>query len=130
MKNIFKNTSIVLLVSLIFIIKSVLLSIFSLVPLFLLEMPMAVNMLLFVFFMLSTFRCQGYKIDALFKFFSVLSIPLNIALWGMALYSFAEGSIDCNATVFYVLLVINLFSIITKLPKIFKNEDETVDVDL
>lgn len=41
----------------------------------------------------------------------------------MALISFINGTINCNAILFYVLFGINAFLTITKIPKMFKDEE-------
>ena len=42
----------------------------------------------------------------------------------MALISLINGTINCNAIVFYVLFGINAFLTITKIPKMFKDEED------
>ena len=42
----------------------------------------------------------------------------------MALISFINGTINCNAIVFYVLFGIGLFLTITKIPKVLKEDKD------
>ena len=53
-----------------------------------------------------------------------MNIPLNLGIWVMALISFINGTINCNAIVFYVLFGINAFLTITKIPKMLKEDKE------
>jgi uncharacterized membrane protein YuzA (DUF378 family) len=64
------------------------------------------------------------EIDKFFKIFSSINIPLNIGIWVMALISFINGTINCNAILFYVLFGINAFLTITKIPKMLKDEED------
>ena len=113
-----------LLIILVMVLQEIRLSFFSYIALFLLKWPAPINVIIVVLLFFSSFRYKSHKIDKFFKIFSYINIPLNIVIWVMALISFINGTINCNAIVFYVLFGINAFLIITKIPKMFKNKED------
>ena len=122
MKITFRNVLKVLLVCIIVVLKIIFSNVFNFIPLFLLEWPALVNTVLVVLFSCSTLRFEDYKIDSFLKTISIISIPLNIVVWIIALISFVNGTIDCNFGVFYALFGINAFFTITKIPSILKKD--------
>ena len=119
-----KNILKVLLFVLVMVLQEIRLSFFSYIALFLLKWPAPINVIIVVLLFFSSFRYKSHKIDKFFKIFSYINIPLNIGIWVVALISFINGTINCNAIVFYVLFGINAFLTITKIPKMFKDEED------
>ena len=119
-----KNILKVLLFVLVMVLQEIRLSFFSYIALFLLKWPAPINVIIVVLLFFSSFRYKSHKIDKFFKIFSYINIPLNIGIWVVALISFINGTINCNPIVFYVLFGINAFLTITKIPKMFKDEED------
>ena len=113
-----------LLIILVMVLQEIRLSFFSYIALFLLKWPAPINVIIVILLFFSSFRYKSHKIDKFFKIFSYINIPLNIGIWVVALISFINGSINCNPVVFYVLFGINTFLTITKIPKMFKDEED------
>ena len=120
-----------LLIILVMVLQEIRLSFFSYIALFLLKWPAPINVIIVILLFFSSFRYKSHKIDKFFKIFSYINIPLNIGIWVMALISFINGTINCNAIVFYVLFGIGLFLTITKIPKVLKEDkDEKTHTEL
>ena len=106
------------------VLQEIRLSFFSYIALFLLKWPAPINVIIVILLFFSSFRYKSHKIDKFFKIFSYINIPLNIGIWVMALISFINGTVNCNAILFYVLFGINAFLTITKIPKMFKSKED------
>ena len=119
-----KNILKVLLFVLVMVLQEIRLSFFSYIALFLLKWPASINVIIVILLFLSSCRFKSHKIDKFFKIFSYINIPLNIGIWVMALISFINGTINCNAILFYVLFGINSFLTITKIPKMLKEDKD------
>ena len=119
-----KKITAVLLFILVMVLQEIRLSFFSYIALFLLKWPAPINAIIVILLFLSSCRFKSHKIDKFLKIFSYINIPLNIGIWVMALISFINGTINCNAIVFYVLFGINAFLTITKIPKMFKEDND------
>ena len=119
-----KKITAVLLFILVMVLQEIRLSFFSYIALFLLKWSAPINAIIVILLFLSSCRFKSHKIDKFFKIFSYINIPLNIVIWVMALISFINGTINCNAIVFYVLFGINAFLTITKIPKMFKEDND------
>ena len=113
-----------LLIILVMVLQEIRLSFFSYIALFLLKWPAPINVIIVILLFLSSCRFKSHKIDKFFKIFSYINIPLNIVIWVMALISFINGTINCNAIVFYVLFGISTFLTITKIPKMLKEDKD------
>lgn len=113
-----------LLIILVMVLHEIRMSFFSYIALFLLKWPASINVIIVILLFLSSCRFKSHKIDKFLKIFSYINIPLNIVIWVKALISFINGSINCNAIVFYVLFGISTFLTITKIPKMFKDEED------
>lgn len=124
MKNTPKTISAIALVIIAVVLKTAFSNIFNFIPLFMLKWPVFISVILGIIFACSTIRFSGHKIDKFFKSLFVISIPLNIIIWIIALIAFKNGNIDCNTTLFYILFAINAFRSITKIPEIFEKDEE------
>ena len=119
-----KKITAVLLFILVMVLQEIRLSFFSYIALFLLKWPAPINVIIVILLFFSSFRYKSHKIDKFFKIFSYINIPLNIGIWVVALISFINGTINCNAILFYVLFGINAFLTITKIPKMLKEDKD------
>lgn len=119
-----KNIAKVFVIILAVVLQDIRINLFSYIPLFFLKWPVYINVIVIVLIVISSLRWENSKFDKFLKRMSVIKIPLNIMIWVMALISFINGTINCNAIVFYVLFGINAFLTITKIPKMFKDEED------
>ena len=106
------------------VLQEIKLNFFSYIALFLLKWPAPINIITVILLFLSSCRFKSHKIDKFFKIFSYINIPLNLGIWAMALISFINGAIGCNAILFYVLFGISIFLNITKIPKMLKEDKD------
>lgn len=113
-----------LLIILAMVLQEIKLNFFSYTALFLLKWPAPINIIIVILLFLSSCRFKSHKIDKFFKIFSYINIPLNLGIWAMALISFINGAIGCNAILFYVLFGISIFLNITKIPKMLKEDKD------
>lgn len=119
-----RNIAIVLWALILTALQIAIQDLFNFIPLFFLKWPIYTNVIVILLFVISSLRWENSKFDKFLKRMSVINIPLNIVIWVMALISFINGTINCNPIVFYVLFGINAFLTITKIPKMFKNEED------
>ena len=119
-----KNIAKVFVIILAVVLQDIRINLFSYIPLFFLKWPVYINVIVIVLIVISSLRWENSKFDKFLKRMSVINIPLNIVIWVMALISFINGTINCNAIVFYVLFGINAFLTITKIPKMLKEDKD------
>ena len=119
-----KNIAKVFVIILAVVLQDIRINLFSYIPLFFLKWPVYINVNVIVLIVISSLRWENSKFDKFLKRMSVINIPLNIVIWVMALISFINGTINCNAIVFYVLFGINAFLTITKIPKMLKEDKD------
>lgn len=119
-----KNIAKVFVIILAVVLQDIRINLFSYIPLFFLKWPVYINIIVIVLIVISSLRWENSKFDKFLKRMSVINIPLNIVIWVMALISFINGTINCNAIVFYVLFGINAFLTITKIPKMLKEDKD------
>ena len=119
-----KNIAKVFVIILAVVLQDIRINLFSYIPLFFLKWPVYINIIVIVLIVISSLRWENSKFDKFLKRMSVINIPLNIVIWVMALISFINGTINCNAIVFYVLFGINAFLTITKIPKLLKEDKD------
>lgn len=117
-----KNIAKVFVIILAVVLQDIRINLFSYIPLFFLKWPVYINVIVIVLIVISSLRWENSKFDKFLKTMSFINIPLNIVIWVMALISFINGTINCNPVVFYVLFGINAFLIITKIPKMLKED--------
>lgn len=119
-----KNIAKVFVIILAVVLQDIRINLFSYIPLFFLKWPVYINAIVIVLIVISSLRWENSKFDKFLKRMSVINIPLNIGIWVMALISFINGTINCNAILFYVLFGINAFLTITKIPKMLKEDKD------
>ena len=119
-----KNIAKVFVIILAVVLQDIRINLFSYIPLFFLKWPVYINVNVIVLIVISSLRWENSKFDKFLKRISVINIPLNIVIWVMALISFINGTINCNAILFYVLFGINAFLTITKIPKMLKEDKD------
>ena len=119
-----KNIAKVFVIILAVVLQDIRINLFSYIPLFFLKWPVYINVIVIVLIVISSLRWENSKFDKFLKRMSVINIPLNIVIWVMALISFINDTINCNAVVFYVLFGINAFLTITKIPKMLKEDKD------
>ena len=119
-----KNIAKVFVIILAVVLQDIRINLFSYIPLFFLKWPVYINVNVIVLIVISSLRWENSKFDKFLKRMSVINIPLNIGIWVMALISFINGTINCNAILFYVLFGINAFLTITKIPKMLKEDKD------
>ena len=119
-----KNIAKVFVIILAVVLQDIRINLFSYIPLFFLKWPVYINVIVIVLIVISSLRWKNSKFDKFLKTMSFINIPLNIVIWVIALISFINDTINCNAIVFYVLFGINAFLTITKIPKMLKEDKD------
>lgn len=121
-----KNILKIFLAIIVVILQDIRINLFTYIPLFFLKWPAYINIIVVILSFLSTIEWKNSRFDKFFRVMWVIHIPLNIIIWVFALISFINGAIHCNAIVFYILLGLNVYSVITKIGKmVFGKEKET-----